>query len=351
VPGRFGLSLLSSLVAMYAAAALSVLAMVGIAAGVLAFAAARVVRHRDAQAVLLAAMSVAALIGYGFLERDTDGFRTKFSFLFPAGNPWAFVSASPSAVSRHFSGEWTIHGLPPGGRIFRISVPQQAPAVILRVEGELYEGTLRFSRENESQYARDVVIGPGKFHVEIGTDRKHGDIVIDELSPITRGVVHRMSWLVDPAGAAEAGSPAPSIDARNVAERFSDWRLFGGGIFSSTKAAIFGHSAPLPREQRTSAHNFYIDFAYNFGLLALLPVLALIGYTGVAVWRNRVRILASRQLLALTAVVAFLVLVECNLKVTLRQPYPGIAIYFLWGLLLARLAELDSYPEAASNVG
>ena len=51
------------------------------------------------------------------------------------------------------------------------------------------------------------------------------------------------------------------------------------------------------------------------------------------------RVLVDRdaKLLALAAVVLFLVLVESNLKVTLRQPYPGIAAYFLWGLLLARL--------------
>lgn len=35
--------------------------------------------------------------------------------------------------------------------------------------------------------------------------------------------------------------------------------------------------------------------------------------------------------------VRFLVLVDSNFEVTLRQPYPGIFAFFLWGLLLARL--------------
>jgi hypothetical protein len=88
---------------------------------------------------------------------------------------------------------------------------------------------------------------------------------------------------------------------------------------------------------RTSAHNFYIDLTYNFGILALIPLLVLILYTATLLWRQRDAVISSPDLLALAAAAAFLVLVESNLKVSLRQPYPGIAIYFLWGLLLARL--------------
>jgi hypothetical protein len=44
--------------------------------------------------------------------------------------------------------------------------------------------------------------------------------------------------------------------------------------------------------------------------------------------------------------VAFLVLVDSNFKVTLRQPYPGIFAYFLWGLLLSRLR-----PRPAARPG
>jgi O-antigen ligase len=137
---------------------------------------------------------------------------------------------------------------------------------------------------------------------------------------------------------------------RNLAERFSDWKLFGRGIFESPEALIFGHAKPLAREQRTSAHNFYIDFAYNFGSLALAPIFLLIAYTGAMVWRRRREVRASESLVALALIVAFLVLVESSLKVSLRQPYPGTAIYFLWGLLLARLAELDPNRKASANV-
>ena len=42
----------------------------------------------------------------------------------------------------------------------------------------------------------------------------------------------------------------------------------------------------------------------------------------------------------LAAIVLFLVVIDNSLKVGLRQPYPGILTFFLWGLLLARL-----FPE------
>ena len=119
-------------------------------------------------------------------------------------------------------------------------------------------------------------------------------------------------------------------------------------MIGSFKALLFGHPKPLEREQRSSAHNFYIDFAYSFGVLALLPVLALIAYTATLLWRCRKAVWASESLLALALVVALLVLVESNLKVSLRQPYPGIAIFFLWGLLLARLREPAGAPQGAA---
>ena len=96
----------------------------------------------------------------------------------------------------------------------------------------------------------------------------------------------------------------------------------------------------MPRDVRTSAHNFYLDFAYNFGVVALLPLAGLMFYTGVLLRRHRKTVMAEEGLLVHAAILLFLLVIECNLKVTLRQPYPGIAVYFLWGLLLSRLRAL-----------
>lgn len=121
----------------------------------------------------------------------------------------------------------------------------------------------------------------------------------------------------------------------NVVGRLSDWRLYGGWIIENERTLLFGHVAPPPREVKTSAHNWYLDFAYNFGLIALLPMCGLIIFTSWKIWRLRKYL--SEQTLWLAGLVAFLVLVDSNFKVTLRQPYPGIFAFFLWGLLLSRL--------------
>jgi len=121
----------------------------------------------------------------------------------------------------------------------------------------------------------------------------------------------------------------------NVEERLADWNLFLKGITENYRTLMFGHVEPLPREVRTSAHNWYLDFAYNFGLIALLPVVALIVFTIYLVWFFRRSLPGETWWLA--GLLAFMVLVDSNFKVTLRQPYPGIFVYFLWGLLLSRL--------------
>lgn len=124
---------------------------------------------------------------------------------------------------------------------------------------------------------------------------------------------------------------------QNVVERLAYWRFYGGSILSEPYTAALGHPAPPDRKKHPSAHNYYLDFSYNFGLIALLPLLTLIGFTLAAIWRKRREILASGPLLGLTCAVLFLVLIDNALKVGMRQPYPGIMTFFLWGVLLSRL--------------
>lgn len=131
----------------------------------------------------------------------------------------------------------------------------------------------------------------------------------------------------------------------NVEERFRDWVNFGNGIVESKTTLLVGHPQPLPREVRTSPHNWYLDIVYNFGLLALLPIIALIGYTASLCW-NRRKILPA-EIWWLVAIVFYLVIIDSNFKVTLRQPYPGIFAYFMWGLLLSRLRSATANGQGA----
>lgn len=121
----------------------------------------------------------------------------------------------------------------------------------------------------------------------------------------------------------------------NLAERLGDWKLFSDGISESGRTILLGHVEPLPRAVRTSAHNWYLDFVYNFGLAPLAPLLVLMVFTACLLYRSRKTLPGQTWWLA--ALVAFMVLVDSNFKVTLRQPYPGIFAFFIWGLLLTRL--------------
>jgi hypothetical protein len=121
----------------------------------------------------------------------------------------------------------------------------------------------------------------------------------------------------------------------NLEQRLGDWRLYRDGISESPRTMLLGHAEPPPREVKTSAHNWYLDFVYSFGLVPLAPLLALMIYTACLLYRSRKTLPGQTWWLA--ALVAFMVLVDSNFKVTLRQPYPGIFAFFIWGLLLTRL--------------
>lgn len=126
----------------------------------------------------------------------------------------------------------------------------------------------------------------------------------------------------------------------NVQERFADWKLFGKGIIETKKTLVFGHPQPMPREIRSSPHNWYMDIAYTFGVIGLLPIFGLIAYTSYVLWKSR-KVLPL-QTWWLAGIVFYLVVIDSNFKVTLRQPYPGIFAYFMWGLLLFRLRPTPS---------
>lgn len=126
----------------------------------------------------------------------------------------------------------------------------------------------------------------------------------------------------------------------NVQERIGDWSLFGQQIIESPKSFFIGRPEPMPREIRTSPHNWYIDIVHTFGFVGILPILFLIGYTGKGLWQQRKYV--SSETWWLTGIVFYLVVIDSNFKVTLRQPYPGIFAFFMWGMLLTQLGRLKA---------
>jgi glycosyltransferase involved in cell wall biosynthesis len=349
--GKAAIAALFALLAVYAAAALSVSGMLAVAAGAIGFAVLRVLARRELAAIAVCALVLGSLVGYNVTMRNTNEFRLKFSFLFPPDEDWVVVSGYSKGVRNSF-GTWMIESETPGGIMMRVAPDEHARRASLTIEGQLERGEIVVNLEdplNHTMAPKLDITQPGPFKVELEMDRNRdkGDVILSQGMTATEGAIRRLRWtrLQDtgdvprPATVVADPAPAPPTTVRNVAERVSDWKLFGSGILDSPRAFFFGHEKMMPREVRTSAHNFYIDFIYNFGVLAVLPLIALILYTLAQLWHLRPRLFASESLLTHAAVVLFLVLLESNVKVTLRQPYPGIAIYFLWGLLLARLRE------------
>ncbi len=128
----------------------------------------------------------------------------------------------------------------------------------------------------------------------------------------------------------------------NVAERLEFWRFYIEQIIDNARDFFLGHPSPPDRRLYPSAHNYYLDFVFNFGLVGLLPLLAVIGYVVFQLLQSWKLVWANIGILGLAGVVMFFLLVDNSLKVGLRQPYPGICMFFLLGMLLAQVQMLCS---------
>ena len=129
---------------------------------------------------------------------------------------------------------------------------------------------------------------------------------------------------------------------RNLKERILYWWFFADGIFDSWHEFAFGHITRPDREIFPSAHNYYLDLAYNFGVLALMPIIYLILATAGRSWRAIRQGGLSPGTHVLIFLIAFFALADNSLKVAFRQPYPGMMMFFFWGILLAKLSEFGT---------
>jgi len=125
----------------------------------------------------------------------------------------------------------------------------------------------------------------------------------------------------------DKGSQLPA----NVMEKKAIASFYMDDIAKHPLTLLYGHSSPPARSEVSSAHNYYLDLIYNFGMLACLPLLVLALYTAYAVFQQKDD---DSTLIWLLAIVMYFVIVDNMFKVTLRQPYPGIIAFFLWGALL-----------------
>jgi hypothetical protein len=235
------------------------------------------------------------------------------------------------------------------------------PGDALIVEGDIRMGGVGVGLVDVAGeiMALEMIETTGPFRVELRpSDGQLRPFVISPLPPqsVADVKIDRILWHL-PAAALSAESSTRRFDTLsrvlplNAIERLGDWMLFGRPVFSSVETFFFGHAKPLDRAIRSSAHNYYIDLVFNFGVLSLLPILGLLAYLLRLIWLRRRDIWADDGLFWITCAVLFLFLVDSNFKVMLRQPYPGIFAFFLCGVLLARLRRHNRPDEATTRVG
>lgn len=123
----------------------------------------------------------------------------------------------------------------------------------------------------------------------------------------------------------------------NFQESLEIWKYYSKNIFSSPKSFLFGLPERPKRETHPSAHNYYLDLAHNFGVVSLIPLFLMVIKLIKKIYRLRIEIYNKTNIIGLIFVVLFLLLIDNMFKVGMRQPYPGIITFFLWGLLLSRL--------------
>jgi len=127
----------------------------------------------------------------------------------------------------------------------------------------------------------------------------------------------------------------------------SNWKYYYEGITDNFESVIFGHAERPVRNLHPSAYNYYLDFVYNFGMLAMTPLLCLSFFTLEKIRQCVVKTADIDEsdvvlLFALSGIVLFLLFVDNLFQVSLRQPYSGIFTFFLWGLLISKLSNIST---------
>jgi hypothetical protein len=144
--------------------------------------------------------------------------------------------------------------------------------------------------------------------------------------------------------------PEEGMPLNNRQERLMYWRFYVSEVFENLSSFWLGHVSAPDRTKYPSAHNYYLDFIYNFGFLAVLPLLGLVAFTVYSAVRNTFRIWASSEVLGVVGVVLFFLLADNMLKVGMRQPYPGIITFFLWGIVISACIEMRRERKGQANV-
>ena len=121
---------------------------------------------------------------------------------------------------------------------------------------------------------------------------------------------------------------------------YYQWEKHLSGVFENPRSFLFGHSARLDRNKHPSAYNYYIDLIFNFGLISFLPILYLICFTLFTIISFKKNNKITPNLAFLIGTLFFYIFFLCLFQVSFRQPYTGMVIFFLWGVVLSDLSKI-----------
>ncbi|MGP1717934.1 MAG: hypothetical protein ACTS9Y_12215 [Methylophilus sp.] len=120
-------------------------------------------------------------------------------------------------------------------------------------------------------------------------------------------------------------------------QKSDGWGSHLEAIYQHPQTFLVGHSHISARGSAASPHNYYLDFIYNFGVVGLLPLFALIVFTVYKTWTEYRQVICNSHLLYPLLSIVFLLFIENTFYMGLKQPYPGILSFFLWGIYLSRI--------------
>lgn len=124
--------------------------------------------------------------------------------------------------------------------------------------------------------------------------------------------------------------------------RIGYWHYYFKRITENSWEFLLGHSHQPDINVIPSAHNYYMDFIYNFGFISFTPLFFTLVTTVWLIFSNLILIVNSPKLTGLTYSVIYFLFADNMLKVGMRQLYPGIASFFLWGLLIRCLLSIHT---------
>ena len=140
-----------------------------------------------------------------------------------------------------------------------------------------------------------------------------------------------------------------------IKERVIYWNFYSKKIIESPNKFLFGQKIILDKGDFinfksynekaitfSSAHNYYLDLIFHFGIISLIPLgylLSKLSHNFIYLLRNKKILMfkESGQIIMLSFIIFYFFCIENILLTSLKQPFSGIFIFFIFALLYNKI--------------